>query len=30
MTSEGTDLAAQMVTGCAILSEQGLVEASAT
>ncbi|HEY7062043.1 MAG TPA: class II aldolase/adducin family protein [Chloroflexota bacterium] len=26
MTSKATDLAAQMVTGCAILSEQGLVE----
>jgi ribulose-5-phosphate 4-epimerase/fuculose-1-phosphate aldolase len=26
MTSEDTDLAAQMVTGCTILSEQGLVE----
>jgi len=26
MTSESTDLAARMVTGCAILSEQGLVE----
>ena len=26
MTSEAADLAGQMVTGCAILSEQGLVE----